>query len=134
MLPKTSARIVLNAPKSPDDAKRARRAAVNQFHARLAAECPRTFCAFDHAPRVALAIGMRHQLAERYPDTASKTRILFLKEYTSSAVYLRLLKPDAPRVDIDGSVTGTVTEAESEHAAEKLKKLLRTTGPQKRGE
>jgi sRNA-binding protein len=109
---------------SREQAIRERRAAVKNFRARLAIECPDTFSPFDHGLRVALAIGIHRQLAERYADVPTKTRRLALKEYTGSAAYLLLLIAGAPRVDITGAVSGAVTQAEAEHAAEKVKDLM----------
>ena len=120
-----------DARPSREQAVRARRAAVKEFRARLAAECPETFSSFDRAPRVALAIGIHRQLADRYADVPTKTRRLALKEYTTGAAYLRLLIAGAPRVDIDGALAGTVTQAEAEHAAKKLKNLFRGVAPEK---
>ena len=115
--------VVLTAQESSENARRKRRESVKQFRARLAIECPHAFSAFDHAPRTALAIGIRQQLALRYPDVPNRTRRLLLKGYTTSAAYLRLLILGALRAGLDGSVAGHVTEAEAQDAAERLQQL-----------
>jgi len=125
--------VAFNAQHLHENAMRERREAVKRFRARLAIECPHTFSQFDHGPHVALAIGIRRQLTERYPDIPTKTRRWLLKDYTGSAAYLRLLTVGAPRVDIDGNATGKVTEAEAAHAAETLKNLFHGNASQQRG-
>jgi sRNA-binding protein len=107
---------------SPEEARRWRRAGIKSFHARIAADWPVVFCAPDQEPRVVLAIGIDRAIAKRYPDVASRTRRLFLKEYTRRPAYLRLLISGASRIALDGSVAGHVSDDEAEHAAEQLQR------------
>jgi sRNA-binding protein len=129
----TAAPVAAHSQPSPEEAKRARRKAAKRLHWRIAEAFPAAFCRPDHGPRVALAIGIHRSVAEHCPDLPAKTRRLFLNEYVSRPAYLRLLIPGAPRVALDGSVAGAVTEAEAANAAEKLEQLLaRETAPVRR--
>jgi hypothetical protein len=110
------------APLTPKEARRARRAAVKEFHQRLADDYPGVFAAENCAPQVALAIGIHRAIGESYRDVPTKTRHLFLHEYTRTAAYLALLQPGAARVDLDGVAVGVITDAEAERAIERLQK------------
>jgi ProP effector len=88
---------------------------------------------------------VRQLLAERYPAAFSQPRPLkvgvaqdirgeilsmsrrairgFFRKYCKDAAYLRLLVEGVPRVDLRGQPCGTVTAAEAEFAAERLRKI-----------
>lgn len=128
-----AAPVAAHSQASPDEDRRAHWKAARRLHARIAEDFPAAFCRPDHGPRVALAIGIDRRVAEHYPDLPAKTRRLFFHDYTSQPAYLRLLIPGAPRVSLDGSIAGAVTEAAAAHAAEKLEQLLARAAATKRG-
>ena len=113
------------APKTPPvtpEPRHQRRIAVKELQERL---FPLTFCSLNHAPCVALAIGVDREIAERYRDVPTRTRRTF-REYTRNPAYRRLRVADAPRMAVGGSVVGHVTEKEAQHVAKRLQKMLRT--------
>jgi ProP effector len=114
---------------SPEEARRRRRAAIKAFHARLAADWPAVFCAPDQQPRVALAIGIDRAIAKYYGDVSLRTRRSFFREYAGRPAYLELLTSGAPRIGLDGTVAGHVTDDEAQHAADKLQRRIASRAP-----
>jgi ProP effector len=75
--------------------------------------------AFNERPKP-LKLGIHNDIIERlgpvsYPELRGAFRF-----YTGSLRYLRTLKPDALRIDLDGNAAGTVTEQEAAHAQETI--------------
>ena len=117
-------------PPSRRQARIQRKAAIRAFQDRLAADWPAVFCAFGDEPKAALAIGIDTAVTEHYRRDASVlTRRLFLRTYTRRSSYMRLLTLGAPRVALDGSVAGSVSALEAEHAQKVLQqRLMRSRG------
>jgi ProP effector len=129
-LERAAARLGIPAPNeqkepqiTPEEARRRRRAAINALWARLAEEYPTAIALRNHAPLHPLKIGIDRDIRERCPDVSLRTRNEFLHRYVGQPSYLRLLKPDAVRVDLDGNQAGTITEDQAQNAVERLAQL-----------
>lgn len=73
-----------------------------------------------------LAIGMYQQLKERIGDKMLSGDIFkALRNHCKSHTYLIMLKPGAQRFDINGKVSGVVTEEEAQRAHKERGKLHR---------
>jgi ProP effector len=108
---------------TPQEARRRRRAAINELWSRLAEEYPAAIAPRNHAPLHPLKIGIDRDIRERYPDVSLRTREGFLRGYVGHPGYLRLLKPDAVRVDLDGNPAGIISEDQAQNADERLAQL-----------
>jgi ProP effector len=108
---------------TPQEARRRRRAAINELWARLSEEYPAAIAPRNHAPLHPLKIGIDRDIRERCPDVSLRTRDGFLRGYVGHPGYLRLLKPDAVRVDLDGNPAGIITEDQAQNADERLAQL-----------
>jgi ProP effector len=81
-------------------------------------------CFSIKGPVKPLKVGIFQDLAERLSDdeTVSKTRLRqALRHYTSSWRYLKAIKVDVSRVDIDGKDVAKIDEEQANYAAETLK-------------
>lgn len=85
----------------------------------------------DYQP---LAVGIKKQVAERYPGLPSKLLGVALYLHTGSVRYLKSLQTGTPRLDLEGNPAGEVSEEHQQHAAEQLKELLRKQGEARRAE
>src|SRR3954452_15070595 len=101
---------------TPEEARRRRRAAINALWARLAETYPAAIAARNYAPLHPLKIGINQDIRERCPDVPLRTRDGFLRRYVGHTGYLRLLKPGAVRVDLDGNQAGIVTDDQAQNA------------------
>ena len=81
-------------------------------------------CFSVKGPVKPLKVGIFQDLAERLDDdeTVSKTRLRqALRHYTSSWRYLKAVKVDAYRVDIDGKDVAKIDEEQANYASKTLK-------------
>jgi ProP effector len=85
----------------------------------------------DYQP---LAVGIKKQVAERYPGLPSKLLGVALFLHTGSPRYLKSLVVGAARLDLDGNAAGEVTEEHQQHAVEQLKEILRKQAEARRAE
>ncbi|MBG0808148.1 hypothetical protein IY145_01800 [Methylosinus sp. H3A] len=102
---------------------RSRKVAASEGHAVLAAlvvSFPACFKPRDARGRPAVAIGIHAEILERRPDLdlARVRKALWL--YVTSLDYLRGMTAGAPRVNLEGMVTQTVTESEATNAKHRL--------------
>jgi ProP effector len=111
-------------PITPQEARRHRRAAINELWSRLAKEYPAAIAPRNHAPLHPLKIGIYRDIRERYPDVSLRTRNEFLRRYVGQPSYLHLLtKPGAVRLDLDGNQAGIVTDEQARNADERMAQL-----------
>src|SRR3954454_25017025 len=73
---------------TPEEARRRRRAAINELWSRLAEEYPAAIAPRNHAPLHPLKIGIDRDIRERYPDVSLRTRDGFLRRYVGHPGYL----------------------------------------------
>jgi len=88
---------------------------------RLAELWPNCFTTHHGVDRKPLVCGIRELIlgvTDEFPETLLAF-ILYL--YTSHPSYLKSVVPGAARVDLNGSVVGTVSENEARHAAGRLR-------------
>jgi ProP effector len=119
-----------DAPTPPPaaDAKRERAAQAREFLDRLAARYPAAFTR-DREQVRPLAIGtqqkLRAELAEdpEWKDTPGWLVRQALAIYTRSPAYLTAIVEGRPRIQLDGSVAGEVTEQEKAHARARLDEI-----------
>ena len=88
--------------------------------AALVVSFPACFKPRDVRGRPAVAIGIHARILERRPDLdlARVRKALWL--YVTSLDYLRGMTAGAPRVNLEGTVTQTVTESEATNAKHRL--------------
>lgn len=96
--------------------------------ARLAEAFPACF-APKARQKLPLAIGIRSEIREKLPTLSVAKLKAALKDYTSGPTYLRNVTAGADRIGLDGEPSGTVTEEQAEHAAQRLAKLNRRPPP-----
>lgn len=101
------------------------RAAVVEFHRLMAKNHPKTFS--DPASPVArlspLKVGIHRDLFEKYPDVPRKTIRNFVNGYVYHPAYLRLSAvAQANRIDLEGKVSGVVTEEQARHSLELMER------------
>lgn len=117
-----------SSPASAADAKRQRAAQARGFLDRLAARYPACFTR-DRERIRPLAIGVHQKLrAELAADTEWKDTPGWLVRqalaaYTRSPAYLAAIVEGRPRINLDGSAAGDVTEQEQSHARARLDEL-----------
>ncbi|RFA29836.1 hypothetical protein CAI21_08345 [Alkalilimnicola ehrlichii] len=103
--------------------KRAQR--TREFLAQLAERYPQCFTR-DPAKIRPLAIGIQHKLREELnaDDEWKETPNWLIRQalalYTRSGAYLNAIVEARPRINLDGSEAGTVTEQEQAHGKERL--------------
>ncbi|WP_171049014.1 ProQ/FINO family protein [Rhizobium sp. MHM7A] len=101
------------------------REAVLDFHKLLAKNHPQTFS--DPASPVArlapLKVGIHRDLCEKYPDVSKKTIRNFVNGYVYHPAYLRLTAvAQTNRIDLEGQVSGVVTEEQAQHSLALMEK------------
>lgn len=101
------------------------REAILAFHTLLAKNHPQTFS--DPAVPVArlapLKVGIHKDLVEKYPEVPKKTIRNFVNGYVYHPAYLRLTAvAQTSRIDLDGQISGVVTEEQAQHSLELMEK------------
>jgi sRNA-binding protein len=76
--------------------------------AQLAALYPNCF----RQPRQPLKIGIHNDVIARHPELRPSLIASALKTYTRSLGYLEMLKAGSARIDLEGNLVGTVTDAD----------------------
>jgi sRNA-binding protein len=95
------------------------REAVLEFHRLMAQNHPKTFSdpASPAARLAPLKVGIHRDIAQRYPDVPRKTIRNFINGYVYHPAYLRLSSvAQSSRIDLDGEVSGVVTEQQAQHS------------------
>jgi ProP effector len=95
-------------------------AGAEELIAQLAERWPRAFFVFERRRRP-LAIGIHADLLPAVDATPALLE-LALRRYVGNDFYLHALRPGAQRLNLDGHVVATVTEAEAAFAARVRKK------------
>lgn len=85
----------------------------------------------DHLP---LAIGIHKTLTERVPGLAKGQVWSAMQQHTGSTRYLKALVENAPRFDLDGNATGTVTAEQQAVAAKTLRERLKKAAEKRKAE
>jgi ProP effector len=117
------------SPPHATDAKRERAAQARIFLGRLAERYPACFTR-DRDRLRPLAIGiqqkLRAELAEDpdWKDTPGWQVRQALAIYTRSPAYLSAIVEGRPRINLDGSTAGEVTEQERAHARTRLDEIM----------
>jgi len=109
-----------------------KRTSTKEIIAYLAEKFPACFSI--EGPAKPLKVGIFQDLAERLTDdeTVSKTRLRqALRHYTSSWRYLKSVKLDSVRVDIDGNDAAKIDQAQADYAAKTLKESQEKFGHKK---
>ncbi len=75
---------------------------------------------FSIRRRKPLKVGIHDEVLAALPGATAKQVGLALTIYTSNNGYLHCITEGAPRVGLDGEVTGHVTTAEAENAKQRL--------------
>jgi sRNA-binding protein len=76
-------------------------------------------------PRQPLKIGIHNDVIARHPELRPSLIASALKTYTRSLGYLEMLKAGSARIDLEGNLVGTVTDADEEDAKRKIAKAAR---------
>ena len=109
-----------------------KRSSTKEIIAYLAKQFPDCFSI--KGPVKPLKVGIFQDLAEKLADdeTVSKTRLRqALRHYTSSWRYLKAIKVDVFRVDIDGKDVAQIDEEQANHASKSLKESQEKFGNKK---
>jgi sRNA-binding protein len=107
-----------------------RRKQIDDIVALLCREFSKCFFIYERK-RVPLKIGISHDLdAALDPSVDRKHLGLALQHYTHNIHYRRAQKAGSPRLDLDGNVTGHITELEAEHALRMIAGLKAAAGRQ----
>jgi sRNA-binding protein len=97
----------------------------------IAAMFPACFAADQHAPHKPLKVGIRADLLACGVPKQIVVRALYW--YASRPAYQRAIIAGGPRYDLDGNAAGNVTDADVEHARNKLRVIeARMSGAQER--
>jgi sRNA-binding protein len=82
--------------------------------------------------KIPLAIGIHRQLFEAVPELSHTKIRNTLFDYTNGPLYYRALKPGAPRLNLDGTVAGTVSERDAWDAVVRVRKMRKAWRARKR--
>lgn len=85
----------------------------------------------DHAP---LAIGIDKQILLVLPDIDRKTLRAALGAHTRSLRYLKTIEKSTHRLDLEGKPSEEITEAQRNHAKEKLRERFRKEAERKKAQ
>jgi sRNA-binding protein len=98
---------------------------ILEFYKMVANNHPQTFSGpAVPVTRVAvLKVGIHKDLAEKYPDVPKKTIRHFVNGYVYHPAYLRLSAvAQTSRIDLDGRISGVVTEDQAQHSLALMEK------------
>jgi sRNA-binding protein len=84
---------------------------------------------FFNRRRKPLKVGIHDEVLAALPGATAKQVGLALTIYTSNSGYLHCITEGAPRVGLDGEVTGHVTAAEAENAKRRLAQRAKQAKP-----
>ena len=85
---------------------------------------PQAFVSEKYLPHRPLKIGIHIDLKARCPALSERECGAVLHRYVTRTMYLRACVAGAPRIDLDGNMSGEVTAAEAQHAAARLAEIL----------
>jgi len=116
-----NAEVTEQAPVTVEQNAKVKRLSTKEIIAYLAEKFPKCF-SID-GPAKALKIGIFQDLSEKLieDETVSKTRLRqALRHYTSSWRYLKAIKLDVYRVDIDGNDDAKIDQEQADYASKTL--------------
>ena len=70
-----------------------------------------------------LKIGIRDDISEKFPGISKREISRILHHYTQKSLYLRKIKANADRFDLDGNVCGKITKNEAAIAKNRVREL-----------
>jgi sRNA-binding protein len=79
----------------------------------------------EHELRRPLKIGIREDIIAQHPELQPSVIVSALQNYTRCVPYWRALKAGAPRIDLDGNVSGQVTLEDEQAAKVKIARAER---------